>query len=92
MLSTASMIRLGHVYHNLMVNVQMSNRKLRARGRRILTEALGVTDARAARLVGASGGNLKVAILMGRLGCSRREAERRLAAAGGHVGQALGGE
>jgi N-acetylmuramic acid 6-phosphate etherase len=66
MLSTASMIRLGHVYHNL-----------RARGRRILTEALGVTDARAARLVGASGGNLKVAILMGRLGCSRREAERR---------------
>jgi N-acetylmuramic acid 6-phosphate etherase len=90
MLSTASMIRLGHVYQNLMVNVQMSNRKLRARGRRILTEALGVTEATAARLVRASGGNLKVAILMGRLGCSRREAERRLAAAAGHVSRALG--
>lgn len=90
MLSTASMIRLGHVYRNLMVNVQMSNRKLCARGRRVLTEALGVTEARAARLVRASGGNLKAAILMGRLGCSRREAERRLAAAAGHVRRALG--
>jgi N-acetylmuramic acid 6-phosphate etherase len=90
MLSTASMIRLGHVYRNLMVNVQMSNRKLRARGRRILTEALGVTEAGATRLMRTSGGNLKVAILMGRLGCSCREAERRLAAAGGHVSRALG--
>lgn len=90
MLSTASMIRLGHVYGNLMVNVQMSNRKLRARGQRILTEALDVTEATAARLVRASGGNLKVAILMGRLGCSRREAERRLAATAGHVSRALG--
>jgi len=90
MLSTAAMIRLGHVYRNLMVNVHMSNRKLRVRGRRILMEALGVTDAAAARLVRASGGNLKVAILMGRRGCNRREAEQRLAAAGGHVSRALG--
>lgn len=90
MLSTASMIRLGHVYRNLMVNVQMNNRKLRARGRRILMEALGVTNATAARLVRASGGSLKVAIVMGRQGCNRREAERRLAAAGGHLSRALG--
>ena len=48
-----------------------------------------MTQATAARLVRASEGNLKVAILMGHLGCSRREAERRLAAAGGHVSRAL---
>jgi N-acetylmuramic acid 6-phosphate etherase len=89
MLSTAAMIRLGHVYDNLMVNVQMSNRKLQQRGRRVLVEALGVSDTEAARLVRQSGGNLKAAILMGRLGVSRREAERRLAAAGDHLRQAL---
>ena len=36
MLSTALMIRLGHVYGNLMVNVQPKNKKLEDRGRRII--------------------------------------------------------
>jgi len=92
MLSTAAMIRLGHVYRNLMVNVQMNNQKLRRRGRRVLEETLGVSLAEAARLVQRSGGNLKVAILMGRLGVTRREAEKRLATAEGHVSRALRGQ
>lgn len=90
LLSTAAMVRLGHVYRNLMVNVQMSNDKLRRRGRRVLMEALGCDEAAAGRLIRQSDGNLKVAIVMGRLGCSRAEAERRLARAGGHVARALG--
>jgi N-acetylmuramic acid 6-phosphate etherase len=90
LLSTAAMVRLGHVYRNLMVNVQMSNRKLRRRGLRVLEQALEVGEAEAARLARQAGGNLKVAIVMGRLGCSRREAARRLAAAGGHLNRALG--
>jgi N-acetylmuramic acid 6-phosphate etherase len=90
MLSTAAMIRLGHVYRNLMVNVQMSNRKLRARGRRLLTQTLGVSNTQAAALIRKSGGNLKVAVVMGRLGCTCRQAEKRLAAADGHVARALG--
>ena len=90
LLSTAAMVRLGHVYRNQMVNVQMSNRKLRRRGLRVLEQALGIREAQAARLARQAGGNLKAAILMGRLGCSRREAERRLAAAGGHLYRALG--
>ena len=89
LLSTAAMVRLGHVYRNLMVNVQMSNRKLRRRGLRVLEQALGIGPAEAARLARGARGNLKAAILMGRLGCSRREAERRLAAAEGHVARAL---
>jgi len=92
LLSTAAMVRLGHVYRNLMVNVQMTNRKLRRRGLRILEQALGISEAEAARLARSAGGNLKAAILMGRLGCSRREAARRLAAAEGHLHRALGGE
>ncbi len=90
MLTTAAMVRLGHVYRNLMVNVQMTNRKLRRRGLRVLMEALKCDEAAAGRLVRQSGGNLKTAIVMGRLGCSRREAERRLARAGAHVARALG--
>jgi N-acetylmuramic acid 6-phosphate etherase len=90
LLSTAAMVRLGHVYRNLMVNVQMSNQKLRRRGRRVLMEALGCDEAAAGRLIRRSGGSLKVAIVMGRMGCSRAEAARRLARAEGHVARALG--
>ena len=90
LLSTAAMIRLGYVYRNLMVNVQMSNRKLRRRGLRVLEQALGIGPTEAARLARQAHGNLKAAIVMGRLGCSRREAEQRLAAAEGNVARALG--
>ena len=92
MLSTAAMVRLGHVYRNLMVNVHMSNAKLRRRGERILEEVCHSTPARARQLVRSSGGNLKVAIVMDRLGCHRREAERILRIHKGHVNRALGEE
>lgn len=90
LLSTAAMIRLGHVYCNLMVNVQPSNRKLRRRAARVLEEALGCSPAEAGRLIRRARGNLKAALLMARLHCSRREAEQRLAHAAGHVWRALG--
>lgn len=89
MLSTATMIRLGHVYGNLMVNVQPSNVKLKARARRILRQAAGVSEDQAERLLEAAGGSVKVAIVMVRAGLSRAEAERRLAAAQGRVSAAL---
>ena len=41
MLSTASMVRLGHVYENLMIDVMLTNEKLRGRAKRILAEASG---------------------------------------------------
>ncbi len=90
MLSTATMVGLGHVYRNLMVNVQMSNVKLRRRGQRILQLALGCSPAQARRLIQRSGENLKAAIVMGRLGCTRTEAQRRLRRSHGHVAQTLG--
>ncbi len=89
MLSTAALVRLGHVYRNLMVNVQMSNAKLRRRGQRILQLALGCSPAQARRLIQRSGGNLKAAIVMGRFGCTRTEAQRRLRRSHGHVAQTL---
>ncbi|MBI2148980.1 MAG: N-acetylmuramic acid 6-phosphate etherase [Acidobacteria bacterium] len=90
MISTAMMIRLGMTYGNWMINVSMSNRKLRDRGGHMLQEILGVKPDQAARLVEASGGKLKVAVVMGATGCDRREAEKRLAASGGNLRSVLG--
>lgn len=89
MLSTAAMIRLGHVYGNLMVNVQPRNEKLRDRARRIIARAADVDAARAADLLEAAGGVVKVAIVMARLGLDPAQAEARLAACGGRVSEAL---
>lgn len=88
MLSTAAMIRLGHVYSNLMVNVRMTNRKLRERGKRVLMSALGIGERAAEHAVRTCGGDLKVAMVMIKRGCPAREA-RRLLAAHGNLRQIL---
>lgn len=90
MISTAVMIRLGLTYGNWMINVRMTNRKLRQRGLRILQEILGVDAAGAERLADASGGELKVAVLMGKSGIERERAAALLAEAGGDLRRALG--
>jgi N-acetylmuramic acid 6-phosphate etherase len=90
MLSTGTFIRLGYVYRNLMVNVQPKNEKLVDRARRIIAESAGVSPERAAELLVESGMSVRTAIVMGRAGISREEAERRLAATRGRVRQALG--
>jgi len=89
MISTAVMIRLGHVYGNLMVNVQPRNTKLAARACRIVAESAGVSDQQAADLLRAAGGDAKLAIVMARLALDRAAAEARLAAAGGRIAEAL---
>ncbi len=89
MLSTGAFIRLGYVYGNLMVNVQPKNTKLINRAHRIVAEAAGVGMERAVELLTASGDSVRVAILMGKAGVGREEAERRLAAAHGRISQAL---
>ena len=89
MLSTATMIRLGCVYDNLMVNVQPTNEKLRNRACRIIERAAGTALEEAERLLDASGGSVRVAILMGRRGVDRLDAERLLALAGNRVSSAL---
>ncbi len=68
MLTTGTFIRRGYVYGNLMVNVQPKNSKLRARALRIVATAAGVSEARAAELLAASGDNVRAAIAMQRGG------------------------
>jgi N-acetylmuramic acid 6-phosphate etherase len=85
MISTATMIRLGMTYSNWMINVSMTNEKLRERGKHMLQEILGIKPNDAERLVEASGANLKIAVIMGATGCDRKEAEKRLTAANGNL-------
>lgn len=90
MLTTGAMIRLGMTYGNLMVNVQPKNEKLEARARRMIGKTTGCSEIEAGRLLAESGRSVRTAIVMGRLGVGREEAERRLAAAGNVVARALG--
>ena len=89
MISTAVMIRLGHVYGNWMVNVQPTNRKLTERARRIIRQATGVSAERAAELLEAGGNSVRTAIIMEKTKTSRSDAERLLAQAGGRIREAL---
>jgi len=79
MLSTASMVRLGRVYSNLMINVQLTNRKLIERGLSILRRATGASPAAASKALKDSGGELLVALLMLAKRIPKTEALRLLA-------------
>jgi len=64
MLSTAAMVRMGRVYDNWMIGVALTNRKLQARGLRILAEASGATVAEATRALRQAGHNMGIALIM----------------------------
>lgn len=89
MLSTASMIRLGKVYTNLMVDMKASNEKLLARARRIVKLATGAPEEIVRRALEESGYQSKTAILMILKGISREQAEEELKKADGFIRKAL---
>jgi N-acetylmuramic acid 6-phosphate etherase len=68
MLSTGAFVRRHKVYGNLMVDVQASNQKLRARCERMLVAALGCDLATAQRLLAECDGEVKTAIVVGQRG------------------------
>jgi N-acetylmuramic acid 6-phosphate etherase len=90
MLSTATMVQLGKVYGNLMVDVRATNAKLRDRAVRIVMAAAGADRATAEAALARAGGECKVAIVMLLAGVDRAEAEWRLAHSGGRVRHAVG--
>ena len=89
MLSTATMIRRGLVYSNLMSNLKATNEKLRRRARAILAEETGLSAEEAARVFAESGNDLKVALLMTRANLSREKAVEVLHQFNGSVRRAL---
>ncbi len=75
MFSTAVMVRLGNVYSHWMINLQMTNSKLRARGLRILTEATRKSEAACREAIDHCGGDLRIALVM-LLGGTRADTAR----------------
>jgi N-acetylmuramic acid 6-phosphate etherase len=84
-LSTASMIRLGRVYDNVMIDVVPTNDKLRARAIRLVRTLAGLGDEPARRLLAAAGGSVKTAVVMHVRGVAEPEARALLRDSGGFL-------
>jgi N-acetylmuramic acid 6-phosphate etherase len=89
MLSTATMIRMGKVYSNLMVDLKVTNKKLDERAKRIVCLATGVAREEAEHALNLSNGSVKIAITQFLAGVTNEEAVRLLQSANGFVSQAV---
>ena len=90
MLTTTSMIRLGKVYENMMVDLQLTNLKLVERARRVIMIAAGVEYDEAKRALEAADGHVKTALVTLLAGVGVPEARERLERGGGFVRHAVG--
>lgn len=89
MLTTASMIRIGKSYQNLMVDLHASNEKLLARAVRIVMQATGCLETEAETALAATGNDVKLAILVHLSGLDVDAARERLAASNGFLRKAI---
>lgn len=89
MLSTISMIGIGKVYNNLMVDVKPTNQKLVERAKRIIMEATGASYEVASETFVLAGENVKVAIVMILTASDKETAEKKLSVANGFVKNTL---
>lgn len=85
MISTISMIRIGKIYKNYMVDVKMSNEKLIARGTNIVSAVTGCSREEAKKALAESDGGVRTAIVMILLGCGKEEAESALKTVNGRI-------
>jgi N-acetylmuramic acid 6-phosphate etherase len=89
MLSTGVMVRLGHAYENLMIDLGQTNAKLKDRAKRILREASGKSVSAAEHALRQSDHDLRVALVMLKRGVSASEARRLLNESEGSLRRAL---
>jgi N-acetylmuramic acid 6-phosphate etherase len=88
-ISTITMVRLGKTFGNLMVDVQATNDKLRARARRAVAIATAAPEDEVAEAISAADGDAKVAIVALLAGVDAQTARSRLTAAGGVIREAV---
>lgn len=85
MLTTATMIRLGKVYDNMMIDLQMTNKKLVERSKRIVMTITGASYEEAMHYLNLAEGHVKTALVMILAKVSKEEAKQRLEKASGFV-------
>ncbi len=88
-LTTTAMVRLGKVFENMMVDLRCGSAKLRDRAERIVCCLVSVDPMEARQLLEEAGGDVKVAVLKGRLSVSTETARAALQAANGDLRSAL---
>ncbi|MFT0803153.1 N-acetylmuramic acid 6-phosphate etherase [Bacillus swezeyi] len=89
MLSTAAMVRLGHVYQNEMVNMKLLNQKLSSRAVSILMNTTGLSQDEASHVLKESDYNIKAAIFMVLTNGTLKDASRCLSHENGHLKKAI---
>jgi N-acetylmuramic acid 6-phosphate etherase len=89
MLTTSSMILIGKVYRNLMVDLKPVNSKLVLRSLRLIRQICGCTPEEAEKNFALSGNNPKLAIVMTLLNVGRERAEELLKNADGHISRLI---
>ena len=89
MLSTATMVKLGKVYQNRMVNLQASNIKLVRRAEEMVAELGEVSLETATELLQKSGNHAKTVIVMAKLKINVQEAGKRLESVDGNLGKII---
>lgn len=85
MLTTASMIKLGKIYENMMIDLQISNQKLIERSKKIVITITGVSYDEATDFLKKAGGHVKTALVMILAKVNYKEAKQRLEKADGFV-------
>jgi N-acetylmuramic acid 6-phosphate etherase len=89
MLTTAAMVRLGKVYENMMIDLQMTNKKLVERSKKIVMTITGISYEDAEDFLKKANGHVKTALVMIKAGVDAEEAKRRLEKAEGFVRKAI---
>ena len=89
MITTTTMVLLGKVYENMMVDLQLTNNKLTERAKRIIMMATGCDYDRAGELLKESGKHVKMAIVMEKKNVTASEAKELVEKGGGFVKRAL---
>lgn len=92
MLTTASMIRMGKVYENMMIDLQMTNKKLVERSKKIVMTITGLNYDEATEYLKKAKGHVKTALVMIKANVDYDEAQRRLKKADGFVRLAIAGK
>ena len=89
MITTTAMIRLGKVYENMMIDLQMTNQKLYERAKRIVMTITGVSYEHAEKVLMEANYHVKTALVMIQSKAGFDEATKRLTAANGFVRAAI---
>ena len=90
MLTTTAMIKMGKVYENMRIDLQLSNKKLTERSKKIVMTITGVSYHKAEKFLKESGGHVKTALVMIKAGVSAADAKIRLKKTDGFVRKAIG--